>query len=1074
MQNIYELVGIVKGINFDGVVNNKEVAHLQSWIDKNKNLVYDPRQEELIRLVNSVLEDHIIDEKERIMMLEYSEMLLKDYGDNDTIINELNGIIEGIVCDGVVNEAEVYQLKEWMNLYGKGIKHNKFYSNLFILINNIIEDGVVDEKEQSILLNILAERIANSQFETNLNYLCKQVKERKNIGIDLIDILDNETAMNEIHKRAENQLMISLSSKTEAVDCPEIIMISLVLIAMLEYDGNYYGSVRKTYITLYKEYSEAKVEGLIRSILSRYKKSNDSSSRSRIINVALENAIVPQTFLTAFFEFIVDIYKLNFEFDLSEEIYEDFKFVFDGLRSKMLSDGDNITIKVTNKTYKLIASTKRLITSEDGIDALIKLSVLIAKIVDNRLWDKEVKIYNPYLKAGFEGWVSQLNDEVKHKRNNKEKTTKDRSKWEPKFMLNNNIIQLMPPTHRIKAQYNYKDIAMIILNNGEELYREEKCDIREIIGGYLVNPVAIKLEKPLGQLTYKLTAGDEIIYDSKEILYRNYIIFNEEGREIHNNRDYEGIAYICYMEGTAEINKIFSKEFYNLGSKLVRIGDAISISNDVFNFSSMINPGIIGRLHDNCEVINDRTQESMQVYKEVNVVVFEADNLSSKFEIIINGKSHKISDMKYKKTTRDSISKYVVELKLLIVGIYEIKVNQLIIGKKKEILNEQFIYDPTLEYMSETQGGKTFRIMASSGFLLRKINTEISSIAFQADFIKFKINGEVYSYMLPFELNFYKFGDNRWKSGTEEIWIDDIQLDTDFILYNSKCDALSIYNEGGKIIEDNISFVNKGYYKKFSIGFLNSFKKGNRCVYLVFTGIDQMRHVIPCFNSCVIDEEKSEFICFDDPKQLKISTVFHGKNKVFFEVFNNEGNKIFSSQLLESGQTEYVNTFDSFKEYTIIFYEKIKKSMIKANSQICCFKKTFYAKQDFINKSFKINEIFFNPINMSNKYEFLEKSYYLNKAYIHILDRLESDIFRGEIFVNTINGKWFLDEINPVIVEICSSVIDDTIDLYITNEEFGDGLLVDSKKHGILNSLDQRSAPDIFLFTVSVNGGIKS
>lgn len=32
MQNINELIGIIKGINFDGIINDMEVLHLQSWV----------------------------------------------------------------------------------------------------------------------------------------------------------------------------------------------------------------------------------------------------------------------------------------------------------------------------------------------------------------------------------------------------------------------------------------------------------------------------------------------------------------------------------------------------------------------------------------------------------------------------------------------------------------------------------------------------------------------------------------------------------------------------------------------------------------------------------------------------------------------------------------------------------------------------------------------------------------------------------------------------------------------------------------------------------------------------------
>lgn len=125
MQNINELIGIIKGIDFDGVINNKEVLRLQSWVDKNRNLAYDKKQIELIKMVDAVLEDHVIDDSEKEMMITACEEYLKASEDNTSRIYELNGIIEGIVCDGEVNEAEVWRLKEWMDAYGESIRDHK-------------------------------------------------------------------------------------------------------------------------------------------------------------------------------------------------------------------------------------------------------------------------------------------------------------------------------------------------------------------------------------------------------------------------------------------------------------------------------------------------------------------------------------------------------------------------------------------------------------------------------------------------------------------------------------------------------------------------------------------------------------------------------------------------------------------------------------------------------------------------------------------------------------------------------------------------------------------------------------
>ena len=1067
MQNINELIRIIKGINFDGVINDKEVVRLQSWVDKNRNLAYDKCQMELIMMVDAVLEDHLINEAKKELMLSTCEEFLQETGDNTSRIYELNGIIEGVVCDGEVNEAEILRLKEWMDLYGESIREHKPSAELCKVIDDILEDGIVTEEEQAALLGMINTRIRNAQFETKISYLCKLVKDKKNIGTDLIDILNNESAIHEIHSRAESNLMQAVGSYSGYCKNQEIIVVSLVLIAMLEYDGNYYDSVRATYSDLYSRYSEQKVEGNIRSILSKYKKQSDSGSRSRIINVVLENAIVPQTFLSAFFEFIFDIYKLNFEYDLPEEPYEDFQFVFEGLRNNMLSDGDDISINVTQKTYKLIAATKQLISREDGLDAVIKLSIIIVKLIDRRFWDKEVKIFNPYLKAGYDGWEKTLKESARGGYERKKSDSELRSRWEPKFLMHNNSVYLNPPAHRVKSQYDYRDIAVVVLNDGEEIYRNNNCDIREIIGGYQVNTEKIELSKPLGKLTYRLVAGSEIIYDSKDKLYRNCIVFNNEGQEVSNNTDFEGTVYIVYKKGEALIDNILTKEYYRIGYKLVRLGDAIKIGHDVFNFSSMAKPGIFGQLYLNFGVQKENEDKIISVYHDTCFVVFEADNSSSKFEIDINGKPYKLSEMQYKATEKAGSTKYVVELDLQESGVYEIEVIQLVSGSKNKILQAEMAFDEDLKYSKEVIDDSSFRVQVSSKLLQRSIDTEVSSDEFNPDFIQFDFADEHYSYYIPFDFGYYKLSGCEWCSQSDDLWIDDINDKSILSLYDSECDGLLLYTEAGTLAEDDIKLVDRGYYKQLPVFFLTSYKTGNRSVTLVFTANGKVKYAVPCYNKCIIDEEKTEIVCFDNPKKVTITPVFHGKNKVFYELFNPAGEKILTSKLLESGQTSTLTNFKSFQEYTIQFHEKTKILQLRKNTLLLEKRRTFYAKKDFVGHSYKITEAYFNQVIHG---EFVEKQCFFNKYYLKLTDVIDAEegIFEGQIYSKSYKGDFFLYNINPVDVEICSDVIDGTMDIYMTNQ--GDGLLFDLEHRGILNSMEHPTAPDIFIYTISLKG----
>ena len=128
---------------------------------------------------------------------------------------------------------------------------------------------------------------------------------------------------------------------------------------------------------------------------------------------------------------------------------------------------------------------------------------------------------------------------------------------------------------------------------------------------------------------------------------------------------------------------------------------------------------------------------------------------------------------------------------------------------------------------------------------------------------------------------------------------------------------------------------------------------------------------------------------------------------------------------------------------------------------------TFYARKDFVGRSFKIVELYFDQ-NIHGK--FIEKQRLFNKYFLKLTNiiNVEEGIFEGQIYSKSYKGDFFLYNINPVEVEICSDVIDGTVDIYMTNQ--GDGLLFDPEHRGILNSMEHPTAPDIFLYTISMKG----
>ena len=207
-------------------------------------------------------------------------------------------------------------------------------------------------------------------------------------------------------------------------------------------------------------------------------------------------------------------------------------------------------------------------------------------MIDKYIWDKDNVLYNPYLKRGYEEWLSTINREKEY--GHRSKSEQLRSRWEPEYVLNRNMVYLVPPIHRVKATYDYRSIRIIVRNEEKVIYDDYVEDIREIIGGYQIKNPAIEISNPLGRVVYQLVAGNEVIYESKTRLHRNFIVFDERGQEQANNKDYSGTAVFCTKSKVDKLHLYFSGESYCLSSYSAHLGDAVLVDNKVFNFSEMI------------------------------------------------------------------------------------------------------------------------------------------------------------------------------------------------------------------------------------------------------------------------------------------------------------------------------------------------------------------------------------------------------------------------------------------------------------------------------------------------------
>lgn len=1061
MKNINELIGLIEGIDFDGVINQKETDRLQFWVDRNRNLAYEANEIDLINLVDDILEDHIITEYERQVLVEYCNKYKSNFAGNSEIFI-LQGILEGIVSDEVINSLEIERLQEWMERYGDILCIYPKCQNLVNTIREILEDGVVTEEECQTLLDIINNKIGEVQFEAKVEYLRNQVKAKKNIGVDLIDLLEDEGAINTIHSLAEKELFKRLRSYYgTGIYNREIVFISLTIIAMLHYEeGRLYESIEETYANLYNEFSPQKIAGHIRSLLSQY----GVETNERQINVALRNAVVPGHYLPVFFDFIFDIYKINFSYDLPEDMYDEFRFVYEGLRQVMMSDGDDVQVNVTKKTYKLIKTTKQLIADPDSVDSVIKLSIIIVRLIDKKIWNKEIKVYNPYLKQGFDKWAKKIS-ESKHDLQGRKESLGLRSRWEPKYTLLDNTVYIVPPVHRIKAVYDYSTVRIEVENQGEVLYVNNLPNIKEIMGGYEIVLDKIKIQKPLGNISYKLYAGDDVIYDSKESLFRDVIAFSfEDSSEIKNNTDYKGTAIFCYRDSCNAFTPYHKTEDYMLAQYGASLGDSVLIGKVIFNFSSLARPGVFGEEIAGHFLYDPNRKHKYSVFKAAKYLVFETTRLNADLAIEIDGVLHRITDLEFQLATREGVEKYVVDIPFHKSGFHVAKVYEIVSGGKREICSFEYAEDLGLCEDIREVGEEQYYLSVKSDLLDTIFTGSISASTFSLEWLSTVLIGRRFAYSIPLPATYYSLDGKKWCSSQTALWIGDISSETVIKVNNRQITEIQVYGSDGALIEEPLKMSDKIMYREARIGFLKSYAEDNAYFLLVLIEKGVRSTEFICYNKCMMSQETTiEYDMAD--KCLDITPHFLGKGNVYFTIEDGEGQQVYKSSLVEDGDTTSIEGLSSFIIYSIIFFEKKKGLSLSGDRQLECFKKVFYDWSDLVGKEFKIREVLYDCVENKN---LIRKTHFFNKTTICITKQIDQDLFEGELYTNTSKGSFYLFNINPVEVEICSDVIGGSVELSITKD--GDGLLLDQKHHAVMNSLDDPHAADIFSYTMDLKG----
>jgi len=1062
MKRIDELLGIINGINYDGVINEKEINLLTHWVEENSDAENEAIVQAVI-LLKDILEDGVITDEERDQLFEFLEPYQTNDMDTYRSYFILNGIIEGITSDQIINLEEATNLKKWLS-ENTELQGREIYDKTRAIIENVLEDDYISEDEQEQLLQTFTNLSSKFKKRSKVDAIKRKIIRQENIGQDIIELIDDKELLEDIHYEAMRELKNILSSYSGVGNQKQTstVFLSLAIIALLSYDRSFYPHVEEQYSPIYQNYSPQRINSMIRELVARLTP-NDIESGGRVINYVMMNALVPQYYLPDFYEFLFDIYRLNFGYTLTDTIFDDLTFVYDGLKDKLSEDTDDLELNVTSKTYKLTKATKCVIQDEERRDAIIHLSKELLEIIEKAYWDDETpELENSYYTQGYTEWQKRLNDAGDAP--GKGRSGTKRARWTPVFSFSEGKIWLCPPVHNVHGVDDYSAISIKVYSGDSVIYEDQNPEIYEIIGGYQVRAKDIQISCPLNAIKYVLCEGNRIIYDSQDKLNRQFILFDMNGNEVRNNHFYEGTVYIVHNCDDSELEKVFGTDNYQVSiAQNVDEDTVIYLGDHVISFTEEMKPGIEG------EVISrqylQRQDNYLPLFHEIKSISFESVEDPDNVGIQINNKRYRMSEMQFVQRTRGTLNHYQVELDISEPGVYDIAAFNVREGKTLKNAEFSIALDPGFEIEALQIDDNRYLIDVKSG-LVESSSFELDLPDAVALTLTEKGGQDMNRLVIDAGIAAYKVDLHGWHSFNEPLWIEDIKSTSQIDIRGGDYQLIRIKDKYGGILDEIPLQEHRGTYS-CQIGALVSYKAEHDYVQLELQGPVSVAKRVNCYNKCLLDWNNTHV--YNDPASdaIRINASFLGKGTVGYRIVNSDGSTILENDNINTSRPLVIRKLRPLTPFFMQFYEAAKGFTLNKERELGTLPLCSFSFEDLIGIKALIPRVEYEQYSMTDKV--LERNEWdLTRTYVKIAKYLGEGIFEGRILRKRDGKFWKVSGAEEVEIEYLGEPMAFTMEAAITFE--GDGLLLDFNRNTIHMDYDNPNAIDIYSYTIDLKG----
>src|SRR5699024_2888214 len=170
---INALIGIIKGVEFDGEVSDDELTEITNWCSLHRHLKSKSPFKEIIPSLDDALEDnHLTQEEiEDILWLCNKVVNGDDFEDFYNLvtssIQQLEGILHGMLADNELSEKEILQLSDWMG-ENEMLKGTYPFDEIDSLLVDVLKDGVISDDEKH-KLTAFSGNFIDTRISYNIN-----------------------------------------------------------------------------------------------------------------------------------------------------------------------------------------------------------------------------------------------------------------------------------------------------------------------------------------------------------------------------------------------------------------------------------------------------------------------------------------------------------------------------------------------------------------------------------------------------------------------------------------------------------------------------------------------------------------------------------------------------------------------------------------------------------------------------------------------------------------------------------------------------------------------------------------